>query len=175
MNLPLTLDEKKALVEELHDKLSRSVMVILTKFPGLDVESANKLRSNLRDAGGEWKVSKNTLLKRAAEGTLAEILIDKFEGPNAIAISYDDPVGVAKVLVDFAKENEILEIRGGMLNGKPIDPEGVEALAKLPGREVLIAKMLSVLAAAPNKLVQVLAAVPRKLVYALQAIEEQKK
>ncbi len=172
--MALKRKEKEALVRELKERFSKCSSVIMTDFSGLNVSGANALRRRLREVGAEFKVSKNTLLRRAAEGTSVEVLADHFVGPNAVAIAYEDPVAVAKVLVEFAKENESLEIRGGMLMGRYVDPEGIVALSRLPSREVLLAQLLSVMVAPAANLVQVLAAIPRKLLYALKAIEEDK-
>ena len=172
--MPLTRKEKEALVEELNDKFQRAVAVTLVNFPGLTVSEVNELRFKLREVQGEMKVAKNTLLRLAVKGTDGEALLDYFNGPNAAVFAYEDPVSVAKVLVEFAKEHEALKLRTGILNGKIVDASSLEALSKLPSREVLLGQLLSVLVATPTNLVQVLAAVPRKLLYALKAIEEQK-
>ncbi len=172
--MALKRNEKEAIVEDLHSKFSNAVSVIVTGFSGLSVSAANSLRKELREKEGEFKVAKNTLLRRAVSGTSAEVLADQFTGPNAVVMSYDDPVAVAKVLVKFAEENKSVEIKIGMLDGKLMDAAGIEALSKLPSREVLLAQLLSVLVATPTNLVQVLAGIPRKLLYALRAIEEAK-
>ncbi len=172
--MALTRKEKEKIVLELHEKFKNSAAVLLTNYQGLTVAAMNELRTKLRDVDGEFKVSKNTFMKMAAKETDVEGLSEYFEGPNAIALAYEDPVAVAKALVEFAKDNEALEIRAGVLNGKYMDADGIVALSKLPSREVLLAKLLSVLVATPTNMVQVLAAVPRKLLYALKAIEEQK-
>ncbi len=172
--MALKRKEKEALVQELKEKFSRCVSVIMTDFTGVNVSDSNALRQKLRESGADYKVFKNTLLKRAAEGTSVEVLSDRFVGPNAVAIAYDDPVTVAKVLVEFAKKNEALEIKGGMLDGKYMDAEGIKALSKLPSREVLLAQLLSVMVAPATNMVQVLAAVPRKMLYVLKAIQEDK-
>ncbi len=172
--MPLTRKEKEGLVQDLNEKFQKAVAVTLVNFPGLKVSEVNELRSKLRDVQGEMKVAKNTLLRRAVKGTDGEALLDYFNGPNAAVFAYEDPVQVAKVLVEFAKDHEALKLRSGILNGKVVEPESLEALSKLPSREVLLGQLLSVLVATPTNLVQVLAAVPRKLLYALRAIEEQK-
>ncbi len=172
--MPLTRKEKEALVEDLNKKFQSAVAVTLVNFPGLTVSEVNELRSKLREVQGEMKVAKNTLLRLAVKGTDGEALLDHFNGPNAAVFAYEDPVSVAKVLVEFAKDHEALKLRTGILNGKIVDASSLEALSKLPSREVLLGQLLSVLVATPTNLVQVLAAVPRKLLYALKAIEEQK-
>lgn len=173
-NLAISYQEKEAIVRALNEKFSEASVAVLTKFTGLDVSDTADLRRTLRNSEVEFKVSKNTFFRRAVEGTPAAVLLEHFWGPNAVAFGYDDPVLVAKLLVDFAKNHPALEIRGGVLNGKYIDASGIEALSKLPSREVLLAQLLSVLVASPRGLVQALSGIPRKLLYALQAIKDQK-
>ena len=112
---------------------------------------------------------------KAVKGTRAEALLDYFSGPNAVVFGYEYPVAVAKVLVEFSEENPSIEIRAGILNEKFIDAAQIEALSKLPSREILIAKMLSALVAVPTGLVVALSGVSRKLLYLLKAIEDQKR
>lgn len=166
--------EKKAVVSEVSERLARASAVILTDFSGLKVEQMTELRQKLRDSGLEYLVVKNTLLKLASQGTESESLTQNLSGPNGLGFSYDDPVALAKVLVDFAKDNPKLEIREGVLDGKIISNAEVTALAKLPSREVLLAQLLGVMNGVARNFVSVLAAVPRGLVTALKQIEEQK-
>lgn len=170
----MKLSEKQAVVETMAERLARARAVILTDFSGLKVEQMTELRQQLREKGLEYAVVKNTLIKRAAAGTPAEVLADQVVGPNGLGLSYQDPVELAKALVDFAKTNPKLEIKGGVLEGKPIDAKGVSDLAKLPAREVLLSMLLGAMNGVPRNLVSVLAAVPRSLLYALKAIEEKK-
>ncbi len=173
--MALKFKDKEVLVRDLHEKFSRSIAVIMVRFSGLNVTDANELRKRLREHGAELKVSKNTFFRRAMQGTPAEVLLDYFFGPNAVVFAFEDPVAIAKVLVKFAKDNEAIEIRGGILSGQPIDVAQIEALSELPSREVLIAQLLAVLVAVPTGLVRVLSGIPRKLLYALRAIENQKR
>jgi large subunit ribosomal protein L10 len=166
--------EKKAVVSEVSERLARASAVILTNFSGLKVEQMTELRQKLRDSGLEYLVVKNTLLKLASQGTESESLAQNLSGPNGLGFSYDDPVALAKVLVDFAKDNPKLEIKEGVLDGKIISNAEVTALAKLPSREVLLAQLLGVMNGVARNFVSVLAAVPRGLVTALKQIEEQK-
>jgi len=172
--LALKFKEKETIVEDLHEKFSRSETVIMTQFSGLDVNDADELRKKLREAGAELKVSKNTLFKRALHGTQAEVLSDWFSGPNAVAFAYGDPVSMAKVIVEFAKKREVLKIQSGVLDGKLIDVAQIHALSELPSREVLLAKLLSVFVAVPTSFVRALSGIPQKLLYALKAIEDQR-
>ncbi len=173
--MALKIKEKETIAGDLHEKFSRSKAVIMTQFQGLDVAGANELRKKLRESGAEFKVSKNTLFKRAVQGTPAEVLSDQFSGPNAVAFAFEDPVAMAKAIVGFAKESEVLEIRSGVLDGKLIDVAQIQALSELPSREVLLAKLLAVFVAVPTGLVRALSGIPRKLLYTLRAIEDQKK
>jgi large subunit ribosomal protein L10 len=166
--------DKEAVVADMAERLDRASALVLTNFSGLKVEQMTALRQQLRDKGYEYVVVKNTLLKRAAQGKPAHVLDDMLEGPGGLAISYDDPVGLAKALVDFAKTNAKLEIRAGVLSGKLIAPEQVADLAKLPSREILLSMLLGALQGVPRNLVSVLAAVPRSLMNVLKAIEEKK-
>ncbi len=174
MKLVLTRAQKQEVVKELNEKFSKAQIVILTDFTGLKLADTTQLRSKLRDVGVEFKVSKNTLFRRAVKDTPAALLEEKLIGPNAIAFGFDDPVLVAKELVKFAKDHQSLEIKGGVLDGKYMDKDDIVSLSKLPSKEVLLAQMLSVLVAPSSGLVQALAGIPRKLLYALQAISEQK-
>ncbi|MFP4346838.1 MAG: 50S ribosomal protein L10 [Thermodesulfobacteriota bacterium] len=170
----MKLDKKKEIVEELHDKFSRSRIVILTDYKGLDVISINSLRRQLREAEVEFKVVKNTLLTRACEGTEAELIKDNFVGPTAVAISYEDPVAPAKVLTDFAKDNQKLEIKSAVLRGKVLGFDSVKALASLPSRDVLLGQVLSAMNGVPTSFVRVLSAVPQQFLNVLTAIKDQK-
>lgn len=166
--------EKVEVVEQLHTKLQQAQAAMLTDFCGIKVEALNVLRGQLRNSQAEYKVVKNNLIKLAAEGTGAAVLRDHLVGPCALAISYGDPVVTARVLVDFAKGNPNLEIKGGVLQGRFITGEDVKSLAKLPGRDVLLGMLLSTLVGPSTGLVQVLSGVMRKILYTLKAIQDQK-
>ena len=170
----MKLEAKQQITEDLHDRLARSAIIVLTDYKGLDVTSINDLRRKLREANIEYQVVKNTLLVRAAQDTEVALIKDHFKGPSAVAISYDDPVAPAKVLTQFAKDNKELEIKVGVLNGKVLDAQAIKALATLPSREVLLAQFLSALNAVPTSFVRVLAEVPRSMLNVLTAIKDQK-
>jgi len=170
----LKLEEKQQITKDLHDRFARSAIIVVTDYQGLDVASISDLRRKLRESNIEYQVVKNTLLVRAAEGTEVALIKDHFKGPSAVAISYDDPVAPAKVLSQFAKDNNKLEIKVGVLNGKVLDNQAIKALATLPSREVLLAQFLSALNAVPTSIVRVLAEIPRGLVNVLTAIKDQK-
>jgi len=170
----LRLDEKKKITDDLQDRFSRSAIVVLTDYKGLDVTSINDLRRRLREEDIEYQVVKNTLLVRASEDTEVALIRDFFKGPSAIALSYEDPVAPAKILTKFAKENQRLEIKVGVMNGKLLDVDAIKVLSKLPSREVLLGQLLSTLNMVPTSFVRTLAEIPRGLVSVLAAIRDQK-
>ena len=168
-------DSKQQVVAEMHDKLQRAKAVFLADFRGMNVGKATELRNELRKASVEYKVVKNTLLDLASRDTDKESLQPFFVGPTAVALSYDDPVSAAKVLSRFAKEQQAtFKLKAGVLTGKPITVSDIQALADLPSREVLIAKLLGTMQAPISNFVGVLAAVPGSFVRALDAIRVQK-
>ncbi len=170
----LKLTEKQAIVQALQEKMAKAQVVISTDYKGLNVESMSALRRKLRDAGCEYFVAKNTLLVRASENTDAALLQDRFKGPTAVAMNYDDPVAPAKVLTEFAKENNKLEIKAGVMGGKVLSLEDIKALADLPSREVLLAQLLSALNGVPTSFVRVLNGTLSNFMNVLQAVKDQK-
>lgn len=170
----MNLNRKKEITADIHERFSKSKIVIVTDYKGLDVMTMNELRRKLRDVGVEYKVVKNTLLVRASEDTDAALITDYFKGPSAIALAFDDPVSPAKVLTEFAKAHEKLEIKAGVMGGKVLELEAIKALSMLPSREVLLAQVLSTMNAVPTSFVRALSDSPRKLLNVLNAIKEQK-
>jgi len=164
--------EKEAAVAEIQKKLSSSQSVILTDYRGLNVQEVTELRKKLREVGVEFKVVKNTLTKLAAKNAAIEGLDDLMEGPIALAFGYDDPVAPAKVLAEFAKDHQSLELKGGLLEGKVIDLNMVNSLAKLPSKEALLAQIVGLLQAPIRNLVNVLSAPLRNTVYVLEAVRK---
>ena len=136
------LEAKKQAVEEIKATLTKAVAGVFVDYCGLTVEQDTKLRNKLREANVEYKVVKNTLTRFAANEIGLEGLDEVLNGPTALAISETDEVIAAKVLNDFAKENEALEIKSGFLEGKVMTLDEVKTLANTPSREVLIAKMM---------------------------------
>lgn len=162
-------------VAQMHEKLMRAKAVFLADFRGMNVEKATVLRNELRAAQVEYKVFKNTLLDIAAQDTDVACLTQNLAGPTSVAISYDDPVSAAKVLYKFSKESKgVFVLKAGVLSGKLLDAAQIQALADLPSREVLIAKMLGSMQAPATNFVGVLAALPASLVRALDAIRAKK-
>jgi large subunit ribosomal protein L10 len=170
----LKIENKKQFVDDLKERLEKCKVVILTDYKGLDVEAMTELRSKLREAEIEYQVIKNTMLRLASEGTDVEVIKESFKGPSAVALSYEDPVAPAKILTDFAKDNEKLEIKIGVMGGKVLELDGIKALSSLPSREELLATVLSAMNAVPTSLVTALSDVPRRMVNVLQAIKDQK-
>ena len=164
--------EKVAVVEEVRAKFEAAEAAVLTEYRGLNVSDTADLRRALREAGGEYKVYKNTLVRFAARDLGLEI-DDLLTGPTAIAFVEGDPVTVAKALKDFAKTNPALVIKGGVLDGQLIDESGVKALADVEPREVLLAKLAGMLAAPMQQFAGLLQALPRDFAYGLQALIEQ--
>jgi large subunit ribosomal protein L10 len=154
----LTRAQKEAQVGELKEKFARATGVIVADYRGIDVQSANVLRSKLRAGSHEYRVAKNTLLALASQGTAVEAIRGSFQGPTAIAISFGDPVSLAKTLVDYAKENEKFQIRGGVVGGKALDRAEIGTLATLPSLLQLRAKLVGLLQAPATKLARVLQA-----------------
>ena len=167
-------DEKATVVEQLNDKFSKAKLAVVADYRGLSVPALQEIRRSLRDSNTELRVAKNTLLRRAVKGTSFEAMESHFQGTTAISVSYDDPVAPAKALTDFAKSNPQLAIRAAILDGKTLTADDLLALAKLPSKEVLLSKLLSVMQAVPTNFVQVLNGVPSKMVYMLQAIKDKK-
>ena len=170
----MRLAEKQKIAEDLHERFAKSAIVVVTDYKGLDVSTMNDLRRKLRQEDVELQVVKNTLLIRAAKDTGVALIQDHFKGPSAVALSYKDPVAPAKILTQFAKENRKLEIKGGVLKDKVLDLDAIEALAKLPSREVLLGQFLAVLTGVPSSFVRTIAEIPRSLLNVLTAYRDQK-
>jgi len=165
---------KEQIVSELQGKLKEAKLGVLTSFSGMNVTKMEALRTALRKSNAELKVVKNTLLGIASKETDFSILADHFKWPVAVVLSHKDPVGPTKVLIDFAKKNPELEIKIGVLDGKLLTRSDISALAELPSREVLLGKLVSVMAAVPTSFVTVLSGVPRSFVQVLNAYCEKK-
>lgn len=141
------IEMKSQIVTEIADKFKGSVSAVVVDYRGLTVAQVTELRKQLREAGVEFKVYKNTLTRRAVEIAELTDLNESLTGPNAIAFSANDAVAPAKIINDFAKKNDKLEIKAGVIEGQVVDANGVKALAELPSREGLLSMLLSVLQA----------------------------
>jgi large subunit ribosomal protein L10 len=170
----VNLEDKRKIVEDLEEKLSRSKVVILTNFNGLDVATMSLLRRQLREAKVEYLVVKNSLLARASENNAVALIKDQMKEASAVAFSFDDPVAPAKVLSAFAKDNDKLKIKAGVLQGKVINEAAIVALSNLPSREALLGQLLSVMVGVPTAMVRALNNIPQKFLFALTALQEKK-
>lgn len=168
------LKQKQEYVDKLAQKLNESAAGVIVSYKGIDVASDTKLRRELREAGIEYSVVKNTMLHLAAHKAGLEQLDEVLKGSTALALSSEDHVAAAKVLSKFASTNKSFEIKAGFIDGKVIDTNSVNQLAKIPSKEVLLAKALGGLNAPITGFVSVLNANLRGLVVALNAIAEKK-
>ena len=166
---------KEQIVSELQEKLKQAKLGVLTSFNAMNVFKMEALRNALRKNDAELKVVKNTLLGIASKETDFQILADHFKWPVAVVLSYKDPVAPTKALIEFAKKNPELEIKVGVLDGKLLTKADLAALAELPSREVLLGKLVSVMAAVPTSFVRVLNGVPGSFVQVLNAYCDKKK
>jgi large subunit ribosomal protein L10 len=164
---------KQKVVEELGDRLNRAGAMFLAEYSGMSVAQISKLRRELDNVGGEFKVAKNTLLKIAAAGTQAEALQDQFSGPNAMIYSYKDPVGVAKVLAGIGKDVP-LKVKVGLLGKQRLGASEIASLATIPPKEVLVGKFLGLMLGLPQRLVGALSGNLMQLMLTLNAIKSQK-
>ena len=171
--MSLNLEEKKAVVAELGEKLAQAQAVVLAEYRGLTVEEMTRLRVNARDGGVYLRVLKNTLARRAVTGTPFEKLADEMVGPLAYGIS-SDPVAAAKVLNDFAKSNDKFLIKAGAMPNQVMSKADVANLATMPSREELLAKLLGTMQAPIAKFVQTLNEVPGAFVRTLAAVRDSK-
>jgi len=170
----LNISQKKEVVERLAKEFKESEISILVDYKGLNVLKMTELRAQLRKEGIRIEVIKNSLMARASEGTDTALMKDFFKGPNALILSKKDPVAPAKILINFVKDNEKLEIKAGALSGKLLSPEEIKQLAKLPSKEELLGQLVYTLNAVPTSFVNVLSGVPRAFVNVLNAIKDQK-
>ena len=169
----LSLEQKQAMVSEVAAKLQGAQSLIVAEYRGLNVERVTQLRSKARKSGVWLRVLKNTLARRAVKGTPFEKLSEQMVGPLMYGIS-QDPVAGAKVLSEFAKENELFVIKAGAMPNAVMSAQDIKALSQLPSREELLAKLLGTMQAPMTKLVRTLNEVPGKFVRTLAAYRDQK-
>jgi len=170
----LDREKKEILVGDMKGSLAKARATFLVNYQGIDVETLNSLRRELRKVNTEFRVVKNRLLKRASQDTQTACIQEHFVGPCAVAVTYDDVVGPAKILVDRDRKLEHLKLKVGQIGGKAIGVEDIKRLAELPSREVLLGQVLGAMQGVPTSLVRVLNGVILKLLYALKSIETQK-
>ncbi|KXB66833.1 ribosomal protein L10 [Aedoeadaptatus coxii] len=168
------LQSKINLVNEIKEKIEKSQSIVFVDNKGLNVAEVTELRKNLRENGVDYKVYKNTMMKRAFSDLGIEGAEEFLAGPTAVAFGIEDAVQPAKILNDFAEDNDRLELKAGVLDGKIVSVDEVKALAKLPSREVLVAQLLGSLNAPLQGLATVLSGNIRGLAVALDQIREKK-
>ncbi|HEV2380988.1 MAG TPA: 50S ribosomal protein L10 [Terriglobia bacterium] len=169
-------DEKAKEVEKVRGDIQRAKSVVLTSFEGITVAQDFDLRRRVAQSGGRYRVLKNSLIERAAQGTPVEAAVSpKLRGTTSLATTESDPVALAKVLTTYAKENPILVFKAGVVEGRVVSLADLMALASLPSREALLAKALFLLNAPGTRLASTLAGVARNLAFVIkQAVDEKK-
>jgi large subunit ribosomal protein L10 len=163
--------EKVAVVEEVRGKFTAASAAVLTEYRGLNVAAISQLRRQLRAAGGEYKIYKNTLVRFATHDLGLE-LDELLTGPTAITFIEGDAAAVAKALRDYARTNPALVVKGGLLGTKPLTADQIRALAELPSRDVLLSQLAGAMAAPMQQFAGLLQALPRNLAYGLKALIE---
>ena len=148
--------EKAARIDGLAGDFKRASMALVSEYKGMTVAESDQLRRQLRAVRAELRVAKNTLVRRAIKDTSYNLLEQSLDGPVGLILSYDDPVAAAKVVVGFKDAGERFKLRGGVIGGKPLTPEEVQALAAMPPKEVVMAQLLGLLRAASERLVRLL-------------------
>lgn len=171
--MSLNLEQKKAVVAEVGEQVAQAQAIVLAEYRGIEVGDMTKLRAEARKSGVYLRVLKNTLVRRAVDGTQFSGLANDMVGPLVFGIS-TDPVAAAKVMNNFAKANDKFVIKAGALPGKVLDAKGVQALATLPSREELLAKLLGTMQAPVAQFVRTLNEVPTKFARGLAAVRDQK-
>lgn len=167
-----TREQKEQTVAELTEALKAAPAAVLTNYHGLGVREQQELQGSLKDAGMQFRVVKQTILKRAAKE--AGIDLGELKGPAGLATGVDDPVSISKAISTFAKAHEALEITGGIVDQKLVGTEVIQRYAALPGREELLGRLMGSISAPVRNVAAGLSAISRNLVYALQAVKESK-
>jgi len=167
-------DEKTALIADINGRLKTSSLAVIAEYRGLTVAQMNRLRRELKQVGGAYRVAKNTLTRRALKDTAFEKLEQLLTGPMGLVTASGDPVAVAKVLVKFAEQHDKLKITGGVLEGAVLPAENVTALAKLPSREVLLAQLLGLINAPAAQLLRTIQEPGARFARLLGALERSK-
>ena len=170
-----TKAQKQKDLEALTEQFKNANAAMLVGFQGMTVQKDQELRNQLREAGVSYEVVKNTLARKAAEGTVLEQAADQFKGVTAVALSQQDPVGLSKAIAKFTKANpEIFKFKVGIVEGKVVALRDVEAIASLPSKEELLGKVLFLLNAQAQRLATVLSAMPRNLAIVVKQVGDQK-
>ena len=174
VTVPIGLKEKQAIVADVNATASKALSAVMADYRGISVQGMTALRKQAREAGVHVRVIRNSLAKRAFEGTDFECLKDALLGPNIVAFSIEDPGAGARIFKDFAKENEEFEIKALSIGGKLLAADQIDTLAKLPTREEALALLMAVMQAPVTKLVRTLNDVPGKVTRVIAAVRDQK-
>ena len=173
--MPLTRNTKEQILGGYEEAMASAEHAFVIGFKGITVNQVNDLRSKVRKSGGQYVVIKNTLARRAVAGKPLEQGKEHVTGPTAVAYSLADPVALAKVLTDFAKDAPVIEFKGGLVEGRPIAASQVKEIASLPGRQELLAKLVFLMQSPIQRFVRVLAASgPQRLAIVLDQVAKKK-
>ena len=172
--MALGLEDKKAIVADVNEVAADALSLVIADARGCTVEAMTGLRKQAREASVSMRVVRNTLAKRAVEGTEFECAQESFVGPSLLAFSMEDPGAAARIFKDFAKDNEAFEVKALAVSGQLLGAESIDVLAKLPTREQALSQLMSVMQAPVAKLVRTMNEVPGKLVRTLAAVRDQK-
>jgi large subunit ribosomal protein L10 len=167
-------DVKVEMVRELREDIGKSTALLMTDYRGLKVSETQALRRKLREAGADYKIVKNTLFDLAFEAGEDSEIKSLLVGPTAIAFVHNDAIASAKAIVDFMRDHKAMSIKGGYVDGRVYGPEQIQALSKVPPRDVLISQMLGAVQGPLSGLVGTLQGIMSNLVYTLQAVADQK-
>jgi len=168
-------DEKKQQADALHEELLKARGIVLSGFQGITVAQDFALRKKVAGAGATYKVVKNSLIERAAKGTGVEPVAEKLAGTTSVALTEADPVALAKVLTQYAKDNPVLTFKSGVVEGRVVSMEELVALATLPSKEQLFSKVLFLINSPAQRVASTLSGVARNLAYVIQQAVKEKK
>lgn len=167
--MAISAEKKQELVAGYVEDLSRSQAVILTDYRGLSVANLQQLRGRLRQSGAKYVVVKNTLIRLALQQLNMPVPEELLEGPVGIGFCFDETQAIAKLLLDFAKESKILQVKGGIMEGRVLSAEDITALTTMPPREVILAQVLGTIQAPSSRVVGAVTGVMRNILYVLKA------
>jgi len=173
-HVPIGLKEKQAIVAEVHETAQDALSAVMADYRGVTVDAMTKLRQSARESGVQVRVIRNTLAKRAFEGTELECMNEALTGPCIVAFAMEDPGASARLFKDFAKEQEAFEIKALSVGGKLLPAEQIDALAKLPTRDEALALLMAVMQAPVTKLVRTMNDIPGRVTRVVAAVRDQK-
>ena len=172
--MPIGLKEKQAIVAEVNETAQAALSAVMADYRGVTVDAMTQLRKSARESGVQVRVIRNTLAKRAFEGTELECMNDALTGPCIVAFAMEDPGASARLFKDFAKEQEAFEIKALSVGGKMLPAEQIDALAKLPTRDEALALLMAVMQAPVTKLVRTMNDIPGRVTRVVAAVRDQK-